>query len=365
MHNANVGANRSPVKSPFLINAIHHFDEDQLGVALHKKHVYFQCSRTRLAATPPSHPMELYQLRGFAAVAELGQLTRAAERLHLSQPALSAQIKALEDELSVALFDRGAAGMTLTAAGRRLLPDAERVLAAAQALRSEALALRDQVTGRVRLGTVGDPELTRLADVLRRAVDCFPLLEIDVHHEISGAAFANVRDGELDAAFYYGDLVHPAVGSIPLDTLAFRIVVPAAWAERLADAGWEAIATEPWVMTPPISTHYALATALFDSHGIAPVRHVEADHEAVISSLVAAGVGVALMREDVAKSDAARGALAIWGETRLTTRLSFIYRREREHDPTIHAICDVVREVFVPEATSETPTDELSVVGGD
>ena len=70
--------------------------------------------------------MELYQLKGFAAVAELGQLTRAAERLHISQPALSAQIKALEDELNVALFERGAAGMTLTAAGRQLLPEAER-----------------------------------------------------------------------------------------------------------------------------------------------------------------------------------------------------------------------------------------------
>ena len=64
--------------------------------------------------------MELYQLRGFAAVAESGHLTRAAERLHLSQPALSAQIKALEDELGVHLFERGPSGMALTAAGKRL-----------------------------------------------------------------------------------------------------------------------------------------------------------------------------------------------------------------------------------------------------
>ena len=66
-----------------------------------------------------------------------------------------------------------------------------------------------------------------------------PLLEIDVHHEISGAAFEKVRDGELDVAFYYGNLVHPAVASLPLRELAFRIVVPAAWAGRLANADWE------------------------------------------------------------------------------------------------------------------------------
>jgi DNA-binding transcriptional LysR family regulator len=292
--------------------------------------------------------MELYQLRSFVAVAELGQLTRAADRLHVSQPALSAQIKALEDELGVVLFERGASGMTLTAAGRQLLPEAERVLAAAQALRSQALALRGEVSGRVRLGTVGDPELTRLGDVLRRAVACFPLLEIDVHHEISGAAFDKVRDGELDAAFYYGDLAHPAVGSVVLGELAFRIVVPAGWAARLADAGWEGIAAEPWIMTPPISTHHVLATELFRAHAVEPVRQVEADHEAVISSLVTAGLGVALMREDMARADAAKGGIAIWGDTRLATRLAFVYRREREHDPSIRAIRDVVLDVFAP-----------------
>ena len=302
--------------------------------------------------------MELYQLKGFAAVAELGQLTRAAERLHISQPALSAQIKALEDELNVALFERGAAGMTLTAAGRQLLPEAERALAAAQALRSQALALRGEVAGRVRLGSIGDPELTRVAEVLRSAVDCLPLLEIDVQHEISGAAFEKVRDGELDVAFYYGNLVHPAVAALPLRELAFRIVVAAPMAGPVAkyhmktkapqpaSADWNAIAAEPWLTTPPISTHHALATELFAAHGIEPTRQVVADHEAVISSLVAAGLGVALMREDTALADAAAGRLAVWGDTRLWTHLQFLFRRDRENDPAIHAVRDVVADVW-------------------
>ncbi|MFI4888460.1 MAG: LysR family transcriptional regulator [Burkholderiales bacterium] len=290
--------------------------------------------------------MELYQLRSFAAVAELGHLTRAAERLHVSQPALSAQIKALEDELAVVLFDRGAAGMTLTAAGRQLLPEAERVIAAAQSLRSHALALQGQVGGRLRMGTVADPELTRIADVLRLAVDRFPLLEIDVHHEISGAAFEKVREGGLDAAFYYGDRAHPAVASLPLRDLVFRIATPAAWAQRLAGASWETLASEPWIMTPPISTHHALAVDLFAAHGMAPSRSVEADHEAVISSLVAAGLGVALMREDLALADSAREAVTIWGDTRIITHLAFVYRREREHEPPIEALRDVVGNVW-------------------
>ena len=288
--------------------------------------------------------MELYQLRSFAAVAELGHLTRAAERLHVSQPAVSAQIKALEEELDVVLFERGATGMALTPAGRALLPEARRVIAAAQELRSRALALHGELSGRISMGTVADPGLTRVADVLRHAVDRFPLLEVDVHHEVSGAAFGKVRDGELDTSFYFGDSMHPAVAALRLRTLAFCIVVPAAWTDRLRDASWDAIAAEPWIMTPTISTHYALASDLFAAHGIAPSRHVEADHEAVVNSLVGAGLGVALMREDLAEQ--ASGSVAIWGDTRIVTSLSFLCRREREDEPAIRALREVVGAVW-------------------
>src|SRR6185437_7588442 len=288
--------------------------------------------------------MELYQLRSFAAVAELGHLTRAAERLHVSQPAVSAQIKALEDELSIVLFERGATGMTLTAAGRALLPEALRVIAATQSLRSHAIALHGQLAGRVSMGTVADPGLTRVALVLREALERYPLLDVDLHQEISGAAFGKVRDGELETSFYFGNSMHPAVASMKLSALAFCIVVPASWAPRLSGASWDAIAAEPWIMTPSISTHYALASDLFAAHGIAPSRHVEADHEAVVNSLVAAGLGVALMREDLAEQ--ARGTIAIWGETRIVTSLSFLYRREREDEPPIRALREVVGAVW-------------------
>jgi DNA-binding transcriptional LysR family regulator len=288
--------------------------------------------------------MELYQLRSFAAVAELGQLTRAAERLHVSQPAVSAQIKALEEELDVVLFERNAAGMALTAAGRALLADARRVIVAADSLRSHAVRLHGELVGRVSMGTVADPGLTRVADVLRHAVERFPLLDIDVHQQVSGAAFGKVRDGELDTSFYFGNAMDSTVAAMPLRRLAFCIVVPASWAGRLCDASWEAIAAEPWIMTPSISTHYALATGLFAAHGIAPTRRVEADNEAVVNSLVAAGLGVALMREDLAVQ--AGDTIAIWGDTRMVTSLAFVYRRERGEEPPIRALRDVVAAVW-------------------
>ena len=277
-------------------------------------------------------------------VAELGHLTRAAERLHVSQPALSAQIKSLEDELDVVLFERSAAGMTLTKAGRDLLPAALDVLAAAQRLRGRAAEMQGALHGKLRLGTVADPELTRVALVLRRAVDRYPLLEIDVHQAISGVAFGNVRDGTLDASFYFGRATHPGVASLPLRKLAFCVAIPAGWAARLAGVTWETLALEPWIMTPPVSTHHALASELFAAQGIAPIRHVEADHEGIVSSLVAAGLGIALLREDLVTES--KGAIAVFGDVRVVTPLAFVYRREREDDPEIRALCAVVADAW-------------------
>ncbi len=84
--------------------------------------------------------MEIYQLKAFVTVAEMGHLTRAAEKLHLSQPALSGQIKALEDELGLALFACSPAGMAPTRVGQRLLPAAQKLLVDAQQSRTSPAA---------------------------------------------------------------------------------------------------------------------------------------------------------------------------------------------------------------------------------
>lgn len=290
--------------------------------------------------------MELYQLRSFAAVAELGHLTRAAERLHISQPAVSAQIKALEDELGVALFERVSSGMQLTSAGRNLLPAAEQVLNAANALRSRARGLRGEVIGRVRVGTVSDPEFTRVGEFLAHALEAHPLLEIEIHHEVSGAAFEKVRDGELDASFYYGSLEHPDILAVPLLDYAYRIVGPAEWGDRIRHASWEEIVQMPWIVSPRISTLRSLLEELFAQRGSSPAIRLEADNEAVMRSLVVAGGGIALMREDIALQSAAAGEIALWNRVRLETTLKFLLMRQREHDPEMRALLDVLHQIW-------------------
>lgn len=296
--------------------------------------------------------MELYQLRTFAAVSELGHLTRASERLHISQPAVSAQIKALEDELGLALFERTPNGMVLTAPGRRLLTHAEKVLTAAEELKREARILTGAVSGRLRVGTVADPELTRLGEFLSHAVDLYPLLELDVHQKVTGAAFESVRAGELDASFYFGSLTHPTVVSLPLREVTYRVAAPSAWKDKVLHGTWEELAALPWILTPPISSHHDLVNALFQQHGVEPTSVVQADHESVMGSLIVSGVGLSLLREDLARAREKTEEVIVLKGARLTTMLQFIYLAQRAEDPTIAALLVALRKVWFPDRAS-------------
>ena len=306
-----------------------------------------------------SQLMELYQLRSFAAIAELGQLTRAAEKLHISQPAVSAQLKALEEKLELKLFERTATGMSLTAPGARLLKEAEKVLAAARDLQNVALSFKGQLAGKASIGTLSDPNLTRIGEFVNVALARHPLLELELHQGVTGAALDNVRDGTLDASFYYGELRHASISGLPLQRLVFRVVAPVAWKDRLRLSGWEQVAAMPWIIPPPISSHHQLVYALLQQHGVSPGRVVEADQEAVIASLVVSGVGLALMREEVAFEKAAAGEISIWNDEHIESMLWFVTQRQRQNDPVILALNELQRELWATDsghvATATTP----------
>jgi DNA-binding transcriptional LysR family regulator len=290
--------------------------------------------------------LELYQLRSFVAIAEAGQLTRAAEALHVSQPALSAQLRALEDELGVTLFRRTPDGMQLTEGGRRCLAKAEKVLAAARGLRDEAASLKGKLAATARIGTLSDPVFARVGDFISASLERYPLLKIELHQGITGELLAQVRDGDLEAAFYYGDLHTPSVTGLALRQLSYRVVGPAAWKDGLAEADWSVLSGKPWIIPPPISSQHEWVTDLLQAQGAKPAMVVESDSETVIASLVVSGVGMALMREDLAREYSLRGELFLWRDVRHDTTLWFVYLRERERDPAMRALLDVLKDLW-------------------
>jgi DNA-binding transcriptional LysR family regulator len=290
--------------------------------------------------------MELSQLRAFVAIAKIGQLTRAAEKLHLSQPALSGQIKALEETLGISLFDRSSSGMALTPGGRTLLGEAERILAATQQLKQAAQHLQGRPAGRLSLGTVLDPATLRLGDFLSRTIESHPLIDIELHQVFSGAALEGVRDGTLDASFFFGSIDAEDLRGEALRPLVYRVALPRDWGMPKRDTDWNAIAARPWILAPPTSSHRQLAMQLFQTRGVSPTQVIEADSESVILNLIESGVGASIAREELALASEQEKRITIWPRAELTTQLWFIFAAQRETDPMIEAMRAVLRDVW-------------------
>jgi DNA-binding transcriptional LysR family regulator len=290
--------------------------------------------------------MEIYQLKAFLAVARVGHLTRAADQLHITQPAVSKQIKALEEELGVLLFDRLPTGMALTQAGQTLLPQAERTLFNAMEMLSAAKRLQGEVAGTVRLGTIIDPESIKLGSFLGAVLQYYPLLQIKLNHGISGTVLDQLMAGELDAGFYLGDVSTPGVAQVLLKTVSYRIVAPPDWKERMPQATWQDIGQMPWVGTPAQSSQHRLVREMLRRQGFEPRFVVEADQEASMISLVKNGVGLCLMRDELAQAAEQRGELVIWQEVNQACPLTFIYPSAREHEPSIAGLRQVLQEIW-------------------
>ena len=134
--------------------------------------------------------------------------------------------------------------------------------------------------------------------------------------------------------------------AVRLADLTYRVVAPAAWAERVKEASWEEIAALPWIRPPRDSPHQRMQESLFLPHRLNPATVVAADQESSISTLVKAAVGLGLMREDLARAAEANGEVCIWQRAMATTQLSFVYARGREDDAVIAALLAAVAEVW-------------------
>jgi DNA-binding transcriptional LysR family regulator len=143
--------------------------------------------------------MELRHLRYFVAIAEERSFTRAAERLWVAQPGLSTQIRRLESELGVQLFDRHTRGVDLTDAGELFLDRARTVLAAADVARSTGHDLAEGLVGSVRLGIVTGVGWPGTSALLGHFGRTSPAVELTVVESYGGTLLRDLRDGRLDA----------------------------------------------------------------------------------------------------------------------------------------------------------------------
>src|SRR4051812_40223807 len=179
--------------------------------------------------------MELRHLRYFVAIAEERSFTRATERLWVAQPGLSTQIRKLESELGVQLFERHTRGVDLTDAGEVLLERARAALAAADVAAGTGRHLEAGLLGRVRVGVSTDARWHGASMLLARFARDYDGVELSVLEGTGGALWRDLRDGRLDALLGPSAFASPDLHALDLGSEPWVVLVGGG--HRLAGTG--------------------------------------------------------------------------------------------------------------------------------
>ncbi|MGE4291202.1 MAG: LysR family transcriptional regulator [Desulfovibrio sp.] len=294
--------------------------------------------------------MELYHLRTFVTVAEEGHLTRASERLFISQPSVSAHVKALEEELGLPLFRRTPKGMLLTPEGRVLLEHARQALDAAGGLLFKARSLRREVRGTLRLGLNTDSVFLRVSRLAALLDQRHPQVELSLNTSVTGRIMEALRAGSLDAGFVFHESDPVEFSFLRLCSFRLLIMGPAVWRERIERAGWAELARLPWIWTPPHCPCYQLGEEMFKRRKLNLTKTIESDNESVVNDLIIAGKGISLVREDDARTAEAAGLMVRWPREAIPLHAYLVSLPSRADDPLLVALRSAVADVWKPES---------------
>ncbi len=288
--------------------------------------------------------MELRQLTYFVAVAQKLNFSRAAEELSVTQPGVSQQIRALENELGVQLFDRVGRRVALTRAGEVLLPHAYRLLAAVETARADVRELSQLTRGTASLGAPPTVSTHFLPSRLTRFRRRYPGLEVTLREAGTESLLRLIEASQLDLAIVVSDHLPAVVENTPLlaekYVLAVGLLHPLSQQDSVAMAD---LAGEAFILFPEGYKLREVTLAACKRAGFEP--KVALDGGAMQSALefVAAGLGVALVPQV-----ALDGALGIRGlsiaDQDLQRQLGLVWRRDRHLSAAARALRDFLQK---------------------
>jgi DNA-binding transcriptional LysR family regulator len=289
--------------------------------------------------------VSLRQLRAFLAVAGHRHFRRAAEALHLTQPAVSRLIAELEAELDVRLFDRNTREVVPTEAGRYLEQALARVLDELDGVLGHARAQADPLRGRVRIAAVPTLSAGLVPAGIARSVREHPSLEILLRDQSQAQVLDSVRGGEVD----FGLAIEPATTEeFDAETILrdpFRLVCRAdhPFAGK-ASVAWKALAHESLILLDHASGSRRLIDAAFAARDIAVHVALEVGHPHTAFRMVEAGIGVTVT--PALSLDALRpGLVALPLSPTVTREVTLLRRRARSLSPPAQTFWNVLRDV--------------------
>ncbi|GGX14372.1 LysR family transcriptional regulator [Streptomyces lomondensis] len=289
--------------------------------------------------------MDLRQLEYFVAVAEERNFTRAAERVHISQSGVSAQIRRLERELGAELFDRSARTATLTAAGRAALDHARAALAAAGAVGQAVGEVTDLIRGQLVVGMVIGCTLTPLFEALSAFHRAHPGVEISLLEDNSDRLVEAVRAGAVDLALV-GTAGAPE-GLEALTIISERLVVAVPAGHPLAEQRRVLLgdlADRPLVCMPPGTGLRTVFDRACAAQGVRPAIALQASAADAIADLAARGLGVAVLSESMAAGHRDRLVARAIDDVTTPALLALVWRSS--HGPAVRELLAHCRRAF-------------------
>ncbi|MGK8490623.1 LysR family transcriptional regulator [Nocardia asiatica] len=292
--------------------------------------------------------MELRQLRYFVTVAREASFTRAAARLHLAQPGLSAQIRQLERELGHPLLDRGGRTVTLTEVGAAVLPLAQATLAAAERIAHTVDEFTGLLRGQVRVGLVSGAAVEEfdVAAVLADFHHDHPQVGISLTEDTSERMLAALGRGELDMAVIgmTGAQLDPGIGvEVVLETAVVAAVAAGDPGDD-AEIPLTALRDRPLICLTPGTGIRGVFERACAAAGFEPAVAYEAAAPALLLRLAARGLGVAVVPELTAEESAAFGVRTMRIiDPELRGRLALVWRNDRPSTPAAKVLLGQLR----------------------
>jgi LysR family transcriptional activator of glutamate synthase operon len=300
--------------------------------------------------------MDLRQLRYLVALDEERNFTRAAAAEHVAQPALSQQIRRLEDEAGVALVERTTRHVALTEAGELLVVRARRILSELDAAHSELAAVRGADTGHVTIGamhTMGPVDLSLALAVFHGR---HPNVGLTVREQSSEEMAEMLRVDELDLAFLSVTERVEAHGLGLHQLVSEELVVLLPLGHRLGSRSrlrMAELADEPFISFRSGARLRELLFAAGRQAGFEPRVMLESNESQRIRRLVSRGLGVAILPRSNAAEPGADVAVAALTEPSLDRDITLAWREGRRHAPAAAEFLALSRELYPPPDSAE------------
>jgi DNA-binding transcriptional LysR family regulator len=287
--------------------------------------------------------MLLNQVEAFVEVARAGSISRAAERLGVTQPALTGRIQGLEASLGARLFVRGRTGARLTEAGRTLLPYADRALLALERGRELVSQVAGGEAGRLAIGAAPAVSTYVLPAVLRQFQALHPRVQLAVRSGHSEEVLEMVLREEVEVGLMR-PIRHPDIDSTPLYEDELVLVVPLEhhFATQAGSDGvpMAAMATEHLILFDRTSSYHELTSSILREAGIKPAGLIEVDNIDAAKRMVEEGLGVALLPRTAVAPELADGRLrqvALSDMAPVRRRIVVVRRRDAGAPSTVVA----------------------------